>query len=67
VVSDVEDLCSSQDVETNQHDVVGQQHESSKLVCDPALSECVVAKVADVSDLGILHDKLVHRQARYVE
>lgn len=56
----VEDLCASQDVETDQHDVVEQQHDGCELVRDLALAESVVAEVANVHDLGVLHDELVH-------
>ena len=56
----VEDLGAGENVEANQQDVVGEQHEARPLVSNSAFAEDVVAKVADVSDLGVLHDVLVH-------
>ena len=41
----VEDFCGSQDVETNEKDVVGQQHEPTELIRNPALSKDVVSKI----------------------
>lgn len=56
----VEDFGTGEDVETDQEDVVGEQHESGELVGDARLAKCVVSKVADVSDLGVFHDEFVH-------
>lgn len=46
----------------NQHDVIQQQHDCCKLIRDFALAKCIVAKVADVLDLRVLHDEFVHCQ-----
>lgn len=47
-------------METDKEDVVGEQHESSELVRDSALSEDIVTEVTDISDLRVLHDEFVH-------
>lgn len=41
----IQHLGSSQDMETNQQDVVSQQHEAGKDVCRLAFAEDIVAKV----------------------
>lgn len=41
----VEDLGSGENMEADEKDVVGQQHESSKLIGNPALSKSIVSKV----------------------
>ena len=51
-------------MESNQHDIVGEQHESSELVSDSAFSKSVISEVADVLDLGVLHDVFVHCHRR---
>lgn len=56
----VEDLGPGEDVEANEQDVVGQQHEARELVGHARLAAGVVGKVADVFDLGMLHDEPVH-------
>ena len=61
VAEGVEHLGAGQDVEANEHDVVSEQHECSEVVCDHALAKDIVTEVADVVDLGVLHDELVHR------
>lgn len=63
----VEDLGTSKDVETNEENVVGEQHEPGELVSKLAFAEGVVAKVTDVLDLGILHDEFPHRVGRNPE
>ncbi len=50
----IEDLRAGQDVEANEHDVIGQEHETRELVGNLALAEDVIAKVADISDLWVL-------------
>lgn len=60
VAEGVEHFCTGEDVEADEHDVVGEQHESRELVGDIALAKGVVAKVDNVLDLGVLHDELVH-------
>ena len=42
----VEDLGGGEDVETDEEDIVGEQHEPGELVRDLALSEGIVTKVA---------------------
>lgn len=54
-------------METNQHNVIQQQHNRCELVCDLALAKGVVAKVADILDLGVLHDEFVHGHRSDVE
>ena len=56
----VKDLGTSKDVESNQHNVVGEQHETGEFICNLALSANVVSEVADIPDLGVLHDEFVH-------
>ena len=56
----IQNLSPRQDMEADEQYIVGKQHETSKLVGDLALAEGVVSKVADVADLRVLHDKLVH-------
>lgn len=63
----IEDFGASKDMETNQHDIVGEQHESSELICDLALSKGVVSEVADIPDLWVFHDEFVHRERSDVE
>lgn len=52
----VEYLGAGEDVETDQHNVVGEEHECGEPVGDLRLSEDVVAEVADVMDQRVLHD-----------
>jgi len=49
----IEDFRARQNVEADEHDVVGQKHETRELVSDLAFPEDVVAKIADVSDLRV--------------
>lgn len=56
----VQNLCASKDVETNKQDVVGQEHEGSEVVGGVTLAEDVVAEIADVLDLRVFHDVVVH-------
>lgn len=60
ITQSIENLCASQDVESDKQDIIRQQHKRSKVVGNPALAECVVAKVANILDLRVLHDELVH-------
>lgn len=57
----IQNLCSRQDVEANEQDIVGQQHEPSKLISKFTLSKGKISKVADIPDGRVLHDELVHR------
>lgn len=41
----VEDLGTGKDVEADQKDVIGEQHEGSECVSNPALSKGVVSKI----------------------
>lgn len=63
----VEDLGASQDVETDKHNVIGQEHDAGEMICSTTLVEGVVAEIADVHDLRVLHDVLVHRDRSDVE
>lgn len=56
----VEDLGASENVKADEEDVVGEQHESSELVRKTALAKGIVSKVANISDLRVFHDELVH-------
>jgi len=56
----VQNLRAGQDVETNKHNVVGEQHKSSEFVCDLGLSAGIVRKVADIPNHGVLHDEAPH-------
>ena len=56
----IEDSCASKYMEADQHDVVGQKHETGKFIGNLGLAECVVPEVADIADLRMLHDKFVH-------
>ena len=47
-------------MEADEEDVVGEQHEGGEVVGNAALAEDVVSKVADVHDLRVFHDELVH-------
>jgi hypothetical protein len=54
-------------MEADQENVVREQHEAGEFICNFASSEGVVAEIADVFDLGVLHDEFVHRDARNPE
>lgn len=41
----VENLSPGEDVETNEEDVVGEEHKPRELISNPALSKCIVSKV----------------------
>jgi len=56
----VDDFGTGEDVETDKHDVVSEEHEAGEFVCDLRFSEGVVAEVANVPDLGVLYDEAVH-------
>ncbi len=56
----VQHLRPGKNVKANQQNIVGEQHESGELVGNFGMAKSVIAKVADVLDLGILHDVLVH-------
>lgn len=58
---------SGQDMKPNEQDIIRQQHESGKLVSDPGFAESVVAEVANIFDLGVLHDEFVHGEGGDVE
>lgn len=60
VTEGVEDLGGRQDVETNEEDVVGEEHEGSGLVGESALAEEKVSNVANVANVGVLHHELPH-------
>ena len=60
----VEDPGAGEDVEADQEDVVGEEHEARELVGDAGSPERVVPEVADVSDLGVLHDEFPHGHRR---
>jgi len=47
-------------VETDKEDVVGQEHKSGEVVGDHALAKDVVSKIANVFDLRMFHNVLVH-------
>lgn len=58
----VQDLGAGEDVEADEKDVVGEQHEGGEVIGNSTLAKDVVSKVADISDLWIYHDELVHGQ-----
>lgn len=61
IAEGVEHFGAGEDMEADEEDIVGKQHESSKLVCDLAVPTGIVCEVADVLDLRIPHDELMHR------
>ena len=63
----VDYFCAGEHVEADEHDVVEQQHDGGEFVGDFGLAEGVVAEVADVFDLRVLHDEFVHGQRCDVE
>lgn len=56
----IEDFGAGEDVKADEHDVVQKQHDGRELVRNLALAESIIAEIADVLDLGILHDELPH-------
>jgi len=58
---------SGQDMKPDEQDIIRQQHESGKLVSDPGFAESVVAEVANIFDLRVLHDEFVHGEGGDVE
>lgn len=57
----IDDLGAGKDVETDQQDVVGKEHESGEVVCNHGFAKDFVAEVADVFDVRVLHDITMHR------
>lgn len=49
----VEDLGAREDVETDEEDVVGEEHEAAEFVCDLALPECVVSEITCCSKYSV--------------
>ena len=47
-------------MESNEQDIVGQQHEPRKLISYSALAKSVIPEIANVFDLGMLHNEFVH-------
>jgi hypothetical protein len=47
-------------MEPNEEDVVGKQHESAELISNAVLAKDIVAEIADVLNLRVLHDVFVH-------
>lgn len=56
----VQNLGTGEDVEADQKDVVGEQHEPGPFISNAALSKGIVSKITDVLDLRVFHDVLVH-------
>jgi hypothetical protein len=54
-------------VKADEHDVIEEEHDGGEFVGDFGLAEGVVAEVADVFDLRVLHDEFVHGQGCDVE
>ena len=63
----IQDLGSGENVESDQHDVVGEKHESSEFVGDLAPAEGVVSEVANILNLRVFHDESPHGHAGDVE
>ena len=42
----VEDFCGGKDMETDEKNVVGEQHEAAEFISKPALSKDVISKIA---------------------
>ncbi len=56
----IEDFGAGENMETDEHDVVEEQHDCGEFIGNLALAEDVVAEIANVFDLGVLHDVFVH-------
>ena len=41
----IEDLRAGQDMEANEEDIVGEQHEAAEFVCYLALSKCIRSEI----------------------
>jgi hypothetical protein len=42
----IEDLCGCKDMETDEKDVVGEQHEPAEFISQSALSKHMISKIA---------------------
>lgn len=62
----IQDLGACQDVEPNEQDIVGQQHESREVPCGLALSKDVVSEVTYPSNVSIeaptVQSRILHSQ-----
>lgn len=56
----VDDLGAGEDVETDEKNIIGQQHESTELIGPATLPEYGISKIANVFDVRVLHDIFVH-------
>ena len=56
----VEDFGTGEDMEADEKNVVGEQHESSPLIGKAVLSKDMVYKITDILDLWVFHNVFVH-------
>lgn len=60
ITQGIQNLRTSQDMETDKQYIIRQQHESRELIRDFRFAERIVAEIADILDLRMFHDELVH-------
>ena len=56
----IEDLGAREDVEADQQDIVRKQHRSREFIRETALVARDICEIANVLDLRVFHDELVH-------